>query len=104
VDRNFIELMEELFLSPSYLAIATHDTRVIEHACRFATRNNIAPDQFEFQMIHGIGREAQQQLSQKGYAVRAYVPFGTEWAPYFIRRLTERPANCFFLLKHLPRE
>ncbi len=55
-------------------------------------------------MIHGIGREAQQQLSQKGYAVRAYVPFGTEWAPYFIRRLTERPANFFFLLKHLPRE
>ena len=104
VDRNFIKLMEELFLSPSYLAIATHDNRIIEHACRFAAQHDIGPDRFEFQMIHGIGREAQQQLSREGYAVRVYVPFGTEWAPYFIRRLTERPANFFFLLKHLPRD
>jgi len=103
VDRNFIELMEDIFLSPSYLAIATHDNQILEHACRFAAQHGIDPDQFEFQMIHGIGREAQQRLRQEGYAVRVYVPFGTEWAPYFVRRLAERPANFFFLLKHLLR-
>ncbi|MCH8819012.1 MAG: proline dehydrogenase family protein, partial [Acidobacteria bacterium] len=103
VDRNFIELMEDIFLSPSYLAIATHDNQILEHACRFAAQHGIDPDQFEFQMIHGIGRKAQQRLRQEGYAVRVYVPFGTEWAPYFVRRLAERPANFFFLLKHLLR-
>ena len=103
VDCSFIELMEEIFLSPSYLAIATHDSKLIEHACHFAVQHGIAPDQFEFQMIHGIGREAQLRLRQEGYAVRVYVPFGTQWASYFIRRLVERPANFFFLLKHLPR-
>ena len=66
-------------------------------------QHGIDPDQFEFQMIHGIGRKAQQRLRQEGYAVRVYVPFGTEWAPYFVRRLAERPANFFFLLKHLLR-
>jgi proline dehydrogenase len=103
VDRNFIALMEEILLSPSYLAIATHDNQILEHACRFAVQHGIDPDQFEFQMIHGIGREAQQRLRQEGYVVRVYVPFGTEWAPYFVRRLAERPANCLFLLKNLPR-
>jgi proline dehydrogenase len=85
------------------LAIATHDSKLIEHACRFSAQHEIAPDQFEFQMIHGFGREVQRRLSQEEYAVRVYVPFGTDWAAYFVRRLAERPANFLFLLKHLPR-
>jgi proline dehydrogenase len=85
------------------LAIVTHDSRLIAHACRFAAQHEIAPDQFEFKMIHGFGREVQRRLFQEGYAVRVDVPFGTDWAAYFVRCLAERPANFFFLLKHLPR-
>ena len=101
VDRNFVKLVEKLLLSSSYVAIATHDTKMIEHAQHFTARHEISPARYEFQMIYGIGREAQKQISQQGYAMRVYVPFGTHWAPYLVRRLAERPANVFFLLKHL---
>jgi len=101
VDRNFVKLMEMLLLSPSYLAIATHHREMIEHARRFTAQQGVPPAHFEYQMIYGIGREYQKQIAQQGYKMRVYIPFGTQWAPYFLRRLAERPANLLFLLKNL---
>ena len=101
VDRNFVKLMEMLLLSPSYTAIATHHREMIEHALRFTAQQGVPPDQFEHQRIYGIGREYEKQLAQQGCKMRVYIPFGTQWAPYFLRRLAERPANLLFLLKSL---
>jgi proline dehydrogenase len=101
VDRSFIQLLELLLLSPSYTAIATHNLGMIEHAHRFTTQHDIPLSHYEYQMVYGMGRESQNQIIQRGNKMRVYVPFGTHWAPYLVRRLAERPDNLLFLLKNL---
>jgi proline dehydrogenase len=104
VDAAFARLTERLLLNGTYLAIATHDERLIAGVCRFAAAHAIAPDRFEFQMLYGIRRDLQARLTGDGYRVRVYVPFGGEWYPYFMRRLGERPSNVMFLIGSLLRE
>jgi proline dehydrogenase len=103
VDRNFQNLMEKLLASGIYHAIATHDERLIAATGRFAHEQGIAPDRFEFQLLYGIRRQLQYELLKQGWRVRVYVPYGREWYPYFMRRLAERPANLFFLMRNLSR-
>jgi proline dehydrogenase len=93
--------MKTLMTSGIYHGLATHDEGIINEAKAFATREKISPDSFEFQMLHGIRRDLQQQLVKQGWRMRVYIPFGTEWYPYFMRRLAERPANVFFIAKNL---
>jgi proline dehydrogenase len=100
VDSNFIKLMEKLLASGAYHAIATHDSRMIAATQDFARARGLKPDQFEFQMLYGIRRQLQRDLLRQGYRVRVYVPYGTEWYAYFMRRLAERPANLFFLMRN----
>lgn len=104
VDLNFARLMEILLTRGTYPAIATHDEHLIDVAVRFAEEHAISPDRFEFQMLYGIRRDLQAGLRRRGYGVRIYVPFGTEWYPYFMRRLGERPANALFVVRSLLRE
>ena len=101
VDRNFEKLMEKLLASGIYHAIATHDERLIDATQRFARARGISAEGFEFQLLYGIRRQLQRQLIQQGWRVRVYVPYGREWYAYFMRRLAERPANLFFLMRHL---
>ena len=101
VDGNYVKLMKILLKSGVYHGMATHDERIIRETIAFAQRERIAPASFEFQMLHGIRRDLQQKLVKDGWRMRVYIPFGTEWYPYFMRRLGERPANAFFLLKNL---
>jgi len=103
VDANYIKLMKMLLKSGVYHGLATHDENIINEAKAFATRENIPRDAFEFQMLHGIRRDLQQSLVRDGWRMRVYVPFGTEWYPYFMRRLAERPANVFFIAKNMLR-
>src|SRR6202522_3380636 len=104
VDENYIKLMKLLLPSGIYHGIATHDPAMIEATKYFARQNNIRSDKFEFQMLYGIRTDLQNQLVGDGYRVRVYIPFGTDWFPYFMRRLAERPANVtFFLRSLLPR-
>jgi proline dehydrogenase len=97
VDANYIRGMHALMLHGNYPGIATHDEAIIREAKRFAKANDIAPDRYEFQMLYGVRRDLQDQLVREGYRVRVYVPFGTQWYPYLMRRLAERPANVAFL-------
>src|SRR3989442_15724585 len=83
--------------------IATHAARIIAHAKDFARRSGIAPRRFEVQLLYGVRRDLQQSLRREGYNVRVYVPFGSHWDPYLMRRLPERPANIAFLLGHIVR-
>ena len=101
VDANFVKLMKILLASGTYHGIATHDPKMIEATIAFARAENIAPAQFEFQMLYGIRRDLQEQLVRDGWRMRVYIPFGTEWYPYLMRRLAERPANLLFILKNL---
>ena len=96
--------MQQLLLNGTYPAIATHDDRLIEATKRFARAHDIASDRFEFQMLYGIRRDLQDRLLREGYGVRIYVPYGTEWYPYLMRRLAERPANLVFIIRSLIRE
>jgi proline dehydrogenase len=105
-DRKFIDHMqlllgEEARRNGVYLGMATHDDRAIQATIDYARANNIAPDRFEFQMLYGIRRELQEQLVADGYRMRVYVPYGTAWYPYFMRRLAERPANVWFFVSNL---
>jgi len=104
VDQAYGALMETLLRESTFPAIATHDERLIRRAIRFAREAGIVRDRFEFQMLFGVRRDLQEQLSRAGYGVRVYVPFGTEWYPYFMRRLAERPANVAFVLRSVLRE
>ena len=104
VDANFAAAMEQLLRKGTYPAIATHDERLIEATRRFAREQAIAPDRYEFQMLYGIRRDLQDRLLREGYRVRIYVPYGTEWYPYLMRRLAERPANLLFLVRSVIRE
>jgi proline dehydrogenase len=101
VDTNYVNLMKILLKSGVYHGIATHDEKMIEATKEFARQENIPPSAYEFQMLYGIRRDLQQQLVKEGYGMRVYIPFGTEWYPYFMRRLAERPANAMFVLKNL---
>ena len=103
VDANYVKLMKILLKSGIYHGLATHDEKIIDEARKFAVREKIPRDSFEFQMLHGIRRDLQQSLVRDGWGMRVYVPFGTEWYPYFMRRLAERPANVFFIAKNLLR-
>jgi proline dehydrogenase len=101
VDRNFQQLMEKMLASGIYHAIATHDDRLVAAAQVYARAHGLAPDRFEFQFLYGIRRQLQRDLAKQGWRVRIYVPYGREWYAYFMRRLAERPANLFFLLRNL---
>ncbi len=103
VDANYIKLTKILLKSGIYHGLATHDEKIIREAKVFATRENIARDAFEFQMLYGIRRDLQQSLVRDGWRMRVYVPFGTEWYPYLMRRLAERPANVLFVARNLLR-
>ncbi len=103
VDANYIKLMKMLIKSGIYHGLATHDENIIREAESFARAENIPPDAFEFQMLYGIRRDLQQSLVKAGWRMRVYVPFGTEWYPYFMRRLGERPANVFFVARNMLR-
>jgi proline dehydrogenase len=104
VDRAFERLTERLLLDGDHPAIATHDPAMINHALVFARQNRIDRDRFEFQMLFGVRRDLQEKLLRAGYRVRLYVPYGTEWYPYYMRRLAERPANVLFMLRAMTRE
>jgi proline dehydrogenase len=104
VDRSYSELAERLLLGAPYPAIATHDESLIEHIIGFAEDHHIEPDCFEFQMLFGVRRDLQQRLVNAGWTVRVYVPYGTQWYPYYMRRLAERPANVLFIVGSVLRE
>ncbi len=101
VDANFVSLMKILLKSGTYHGIATHDPKMIDATIAFARAENVRPDSFEFQMLYGVRRDLQEQLVRDGWGMRVYIPFGTEWYPYLMRRLAERPANALFILKNL---
>jgi proline dehydrogenase len=103
VDANYVELMKFLLERGNYPAIATHDEKMIEQTKAYAAEKKISRDAFEFQMLYGIRRDLQRSLIADGYRLRLYVPFGGAWYPYFMRRLAERPANLFFILRNLLR-
>jgi len=96
VDRNYLEVAKALLSDGNYPALATHDDEVIKELLEFVEKEGIGPERFEFQMLHGVRRDLQQELKNKGYNVRVYVPFGEAWYPYLMRRLAERPANMLF--------
>ena len=103
VDANYVKLMKILMKSGIYHGLATHDENIIQQAQAFATREKISRDSFEFQMLYGIRRDLQRKLARDGWRVRIYIPFGSEWYPYFMRRLGERPANVLFIARNLLR-
>ena len=103
VDTNYVALMKTLMKSGVYHGLATHDESIIRQAQAFATAEKLPRDSFEFQMLYGIRRDLQQSLVRDGWRMRVYIPFGTEWYPYFMRRLGERPANAFFIARNLLR-
>ena len=104
VDANYIKLVKILLKSGVYHGIATHDEKMIEATIQFAQQENIPASAFEFQMLYGIRRDLQRDLVKRGWRMRVYIPFGTEWYPYFMRRLAERPANALFIAKNLFRQ
>jgi len=103
VDGNYVKLMKILLKSGIYHGLATHDEKIIRQAEAFAIRENVPRDSFEFQMLYGVRRDLQQRLVRQGWRMRVYIPFGTEWYPYLMRRLAERPANVLFIAKNLLR-
>jgi proline dehydrogenase len=104
VDANYVSCMQVLMEKGNYPGLATHDEKIIEEAKRFARERNIAPDRFEFQMLYGIRRDLQESLVREGYRMRVYIPFGTQWYPYLMRRLAERPANFAFITGNIVKE
>jgi len=104
VDSNYVKCMQELMSKGNYPGIATHDEAIIKEAKRYAKANDIPPTRFEFQMLYGVRRDLQDKLVREGYRMRVYVPFGTQWYPYLMRRLAERPANVAFLTGNVVKE
>lgn len=107
-DQNYVHLMQMLLSKEAqqkgvYLGVATHDQQMIGATIKYVQDNNIAPKDFEFQMLYGIRRDLQEILVNQGFQVRVYVPYGTAWYPYFVRRLAERPANLWFFVSNLIR-
>ena len=108
VDTNYIKLMqiyldEKSRANGAYVGVATHDDNMINATKEYTTAHKVGKDKFEFQMLYGIRPQMQEQLAAEGYKMRVYVPYGTEWYPYFMRRLAERPANVWFMAKNLLR-
>jgi len=101
VDENYIRVMRTLLSSGVYHGIATHDPAMIEATINHAAKEGIGKEAFEFQMLYGVRRDLQVQLARDGYHMRVYVPYGKHWYPYFMRRLAERPANVWFVLKNM---
>jgi proline dehydrogenase len=101
VDQNYVRVMKLLLSSGVYHGIATHDPKMIEATIQFAQQEGIGKEAFEFQMLYGVRRDLQTQLARDGYNLRVYVPYGKHWYPYFMRRLAERPANIWFVLKNM---
>jgi proline dehydrogenase len=101
VDANYVRLMQMLLKSGVYHGIATHDENMVRATIAFAQKEKIPASAFEFQMLYGVRRDLQLNLIKEGWRCRVYIPFGTEWYPYFMRRLAERPANALFILKNL---
>ncbi len=106
VDASYVALTHMLLAESArargtFCAIATHDPKMIDAAKAYIAEHEVPRDRYEFQMLHGIRRDLQQQLTEEGFTVRVYVPYGTEWYPYFMRRLAERPANVWFILRNL---
>jgi proline dehydrogenase len=101
VDSNYIKLMKMLLESGIYHGIATHDENMIAATKRFALERKISSQQFEFQMLYGVRRDLQEKLVAEGHHMRVYVPYGKFWYPYFMRRLAERPANVWFVMRNI---
>lgn len=101
VDENYIRVMKLLLSSGTYHGIATHDPNMINATIRYARDEGIGKEAFEFQMLYGVRRDLQERLAREGYNVRVYVPYGKHWYPYFMRRLAERPANIWFIMKNM---
>jgi proline dehydrogenase len=101
VDANYVRVMQLLLSSGTYHGIATHDERMIDATVDYAQREGIGKDAFEFQMLYGVRRDLQEKLAREGYNMRVYVPYGKHWYPYFMRRLAERPANIWFIMKNM---
>ena len=104
VDASYVRCLERLLTRGNYPGIATHDERILAHAKTYARNNDIAPERFEFQMLYGVRRDLQLNLRREGWRVRVYVPFGTHWYPYLMRRLAERPANIAFIVGNVVKE
>ncbi len=104
VDANYITCMERLLERGNYPGIATHDLKIIDHAKAFTKTRGISPARFEFQMLYGVRRDLQYKLRCEAYNMRVYVPFGTHWYPYLMRRLAERPANIAFITANILKE
>jgi proline dehydrogenase len=100
-DKNYLRVMELLLKSGIYHGVATHDPKMIEGTLRFVKQEKIPRETFEFQMLYGVRRDLQRQLAREGFNMRVYVPYGKHWYPYFMRRLAERPANIWFVMKNL---
>ena len=100
VDHNYVRLMATLLQRGNYPAIATQDVAIINATCKYARDNGISKSAFEFQMLYGIRRDLQEKLVSQGYNLRIYVPYGSQWYPYLMRRMAERPANLFFVLSN----
>jgi len=100
-DDNYVKVMQLLLSSGVYHGIATHDPKMIDATIDFATREGIGKEKYEFQMLYGVRRDLQRQLSRDGFNMRVYVPYGKHWYPYFMRRLAERPANIWFVMKNV---
>jgi proline dehydrogenase len=101
VDANYCRLLEQLLDGPFRAAIATQDPEMVRYARQAIAAHAVPRERYEFQMMYGIRRDLQQQLAAAGLPVRIYVPFGAAWCPYFMRRLAERPANCWFVVRSL---
>jgi len=104
VDANYVKCMHRLLENGNFPGIATHDPAIITEAKRFVAERGIDRSRFEFQMLYGVRRDLQEQLVREGYGMRVYVPFGTQWYPYLMRRLAERPANVAFITGNVVRE
>ena len=100
VDHNYVQLMMMLLLKGNYPALATQDEAIINAACKYARDHGISKEAFEFQMLYGIRRDLQEKLVSQGYNMRIYVPYGSQWYPYLMRRLAERPANLMFVMSN----
>ena len=103
VDRAYVRLVERGLRGGAYVAVATHDERIIRHVRAFAEREAISRDRFELQMLYGVRPALQRSVAAAGYKVLVATPFGPDWYPYLMRRLAERPANVLFFLRNLVR-
>src|SRR5947209_20458519 len=103
VDDNYVQLMRMLLLKSNYPALAKHDDAIIDATCKYARDHGISKEAFEFQMLYGIRRDLQEKLVKQGYNMRVYVPYGSQWYPYLMRRMAERPSNLMFVMSNAMR-